>query len=64
MNKERIRMSWEKAQRGRPKKETHGPQTDIRASIPVDRHSVNQRLSYGFSVMARGEDGVYGERYE
>jgi hypothetical protein len=49
-----------KGKRGRPKKETHGPQTDIRAAIPVDRRSIVQRLSYGLSLMALGED----ERYE
>ena len=49
--------------RGRPRKTaqraTHVSQTDIRAAIPVDRHSLSQRLAYGYSLMA-----MDGENYE
>ena len=51
-------------QRGRkksgPKRKTHVSQTDIRAAIPVDRHSLADRLAYGYSLMSMGD----GERYE
>jgi hypothetical protein len=45
--------------RGRPKKATHVLPKDIQAAIPVDRHSLAQRLAYGYSLMA-----LDGESYE
>jgi hypothetical protein len=65
MNKERIRMPWEKEllkpkSKRRPKKATYVVIRDNHASIPVDRHSLAQRMAYGYSLMALDGD----ERYE
>jgi hypothetical protein len=52
-----ARNQW-RGKRG-PKKYSYVPKKDIRANIPLDRASFDQRLEYGLSLMALSQEGVY-----